>query len=336
MPALLVTHFTRKPAAGAFSIERVFRDVRAEMPAEVEVVEHRNAHLSQGVLPRLKDALTARKASRAVNHVVGDVHYLTYFLPRRRTILTVHDTILVDRERGLKRIVLWFFWFWLPVRRSNRITAISEKSRQRLLELVSVDPTRVLVIPDPVSPEFTPQPPGPRRGPFRLLHIGGKANKNLERLVRALNGLEVELTVIGHLSAVQKDLVAVHIAHHRLLENLDDKSLRAEYARAEALVFVSLDEGFGLPILEAQASGRPVLTSARAPMNEVAGGAALLVDPENVESMRGGVRRLISDPALRASLVERGFINAVRFSVGNVARQYADLYEAVGREAGDV
>ena len=336
MPALLVTHFTRKPAVGAFSIERVFRDVRAEMPAEIQVVERRNAHLSQGILPRLKDALTARKASCAVNHVVGDVHYLTYFLPRRRTILTVHDTILVDRERGLKRLILWFFWFWLPLRRSKRITTISEKSRQRLIELVSVDPTRILVIPDPVSSEFTPQPYGPREGPFRLLHIGGKANKNLERLVRAIDGLEAELTVIGHLSKKQKDLIAMHSSQYRLLHNLDDTALRAEYARAEALVFVSLDEGFGLPIIEAQATGRPVMTSARAPMNEVAGGAALLVDPENVESIHEGIRRLISDPTLRDSLVERGFTNTGRFSARNVAKQYADLYEVVGREAGDV
>ena len=305
------------------------------MPIGVNIVERRNIYLSQRLLPRLQDAWNARHAARTVNHVVGDVHYLTYFLPRRRTILTVHDTILIDRERGLKRFILWFFWFWLPMRRCNRVTTISEESRRRLLAVVSVDPARVVVIPDPVAPEFIPQPPGPRDGPFRLLHIGTKANKNLERLVRALDGLEVELTVIGHLSEAQKELVEASLPQHRLLSNLDEAALRAEYTRAEALAFASLDEGFGLPILEAQATGRPVLTSARAPMDEVAGDGALLVDPENDESIRDGIRQLASDAALRDSLVERGLVNVGRFSARKVAAQYAGLYETIALEASD-
>ena len=336
VPALKVAHFARRPAPGAFSLERVFQDVRAAMPPRVDVTEHQNRHLSQGILPRLKDAWSARQATRAVNHVLGDVHYLTYFLPRRRTILTVHDTVMVDRERGLKRLMLWIFWFWLPLRRCDWITAISEESRLRLLALVSIDPGRVRVIPDPVAPEFIAQPPSPRHGPFRLLHIGAKANKNLERLVFALDGLDVELSVIGQLSDFQKELIKAHLPQNRVLCDLDDADLQAEYARAEALAFVSLDEGFGLPIVEAQATGRPVLTSARAPMNEVAGYGALLVDPENHVAIRDAVRRLASDAALRASLVERGFANVKRFSASIVAAQYAELYEIVAKEAADV
>ena len=174
------------------------------MPLGITVTEYRNAHLSQGILPRLKDAWRARHAAGAVNHVLGDVHYLTFFLPRRRTILTVHDTLLIDRERGLKRFILWFFWLWLPVRRCAHITVISGETRRRLLALVSLDPERVRVIPDPVAPCFTVQSPAPREGRFRVLHIGTKANKNLERTVRALSGLEVELTVIGRLSDFQR------------------------------------------------------------------------------------------------------------------------------------
>jgi glycosyltransferase involved in cell wall biosynthesis len=333
---LNVAHFARRPAPGAFSLERVFHDIRAGMPHRIDVVERRNAHLSQGIRPRLADAWNARHAVRTVNHVLGDVHYLTYFLPRRRTILTVCDTVLVEREKGIRRFILWFFWFWLPVRRCAWITTISEESRRRLIDLVSVDPDRVVAIPVTLAPEFTPQPPGPRGGPFRLLHIGTKPNKNLERLVPALDGLDVELTVIGQLSDRQKALIETHLPRHRLLCNLDDAALRAEYARAELLVFVSLDEGFGLPIIEAQATGRPVLTSDRAPMNEVAGECAVLVDPKDAAAIRDGVRRLVADTALRESLVERGFANAERFSARSVAAQYAALYEVVARENGDV
>jgi glycosyltransferase involved in cell wall biosynthesis len=335
MTQLEVLHFTRLPAPGAFSIERVFDDIRAAMPDHITVAIRRNMHLSQGVMPRLRDAWAARRAAGQINHVVGDVHYLTYFLPRARTVLTVHDTVLVDRERGIKRALLWFFWFWLPLRRCSWVTAISEESCRRLSRLVSINPERVTVIPDPVSPSFVPQPPGPRDGPFRLLHIGTKANKNLERLATALDGLDVELTVIGALSDTQRVLIDRHVPRHRLLQGLDDAALRAEYGRTEALVFVSLDEGFGLPILEAQATGRPVLTSDRAPMKEVAGDAALLVDPEDTDAIASAVVRLATDTGMRRQLAEKGFQNAARYSAESVARRYAALYEAMAREIGD-
>lgn len=336
MPTLRVTHFSRRPALGAFSLERVFADVRAAMPPDFAVTEVRNKYLSRGILPRLRDAWRARQQEGAVNHVLGDVHYLTYFLTRRRTILTIHDTILVERERGLKRFLIWFFWFWLPLHRCRHVTAISEESRDRLLALVEVDPDRVSVIPNPVSPEFVPKPDGPREGPFRLLHLGTKANKNLSRLCRALDGLEVELTVIGKASATQRALLEVHVPRRRILDGLSDADLRGEYARAEALAFVSTDEGFGLPILEAQATGRPVLTSDRAPMREVAGDAALLVLPEDETAIRAAVERLMTDAAYRAELVERGQVNVERFSAGAIAAHYASLYEIVGRGSRDV
>lgn len=336
MISLDVVHFTRRPAPGAFSIERVFDDVRAAMPHRIAITTRRNRHLSQGVLPRLKDALAARRAAGRINHVVGDVHYLTYFLPRRRTVLTVHDTIFVDRERGLKRLALWFFWFWLPIRRCNWITVISEESRRRLLRLVPTAAARVSVIPDPVSSKFLPQATAPREGPFRLMHIGTKANKNLERVATALDGLDVELTVIGATSDAQRSLIERYVPRHRLLQALDDAAMRAEYARAEAVVFVSLDEGFGLPILEAQATGRPVLTSDRAPMKVVAGDGALLVDPEDEAAIAHAVRRLAKETNLRQTLIEAGTRNVARYSAEAVANRYAAIYEAMARELGDV
>lgn len=294
-----------------------------------------NAHLSRGVLPRLRDAWAARRCQSQVNHIVGDVHYLAMFLPQTHTVLTVHDTLLVERERGLKRFLLWLFWLWLPMWRSARITTISEESRRRLLRLVAVDPARIAVIPNPIASGFSYSPMPERTGPFRLLHLGTKANKNLERLVPELEGLEVELTVIGQPTPAQQVLLNRHLPDaHRLCVDLNDAALQAEYARAEAVVFVSLSEGFGLPILEAQATGRPVLTSARAPMNDVAGDAALLVDPENGAAIREAVIRLSVDAALRADLVARGTVNLRRFSAETVAARYAEIYETVLQEAG--
>ncbi|MEQ8693687.1 MAG: glycosyltransferase [Pseudomonadales bacterium] len=332
---LTVTHFTRRPAPGAFSIERVFNDLRASLPAWVTVRVAQNAYLSRGILPRLRDAWAARNQQSQVNHIVGDVHYLAMFLPRSRTVLTVHDTLFLERERGMKRFLLWLFWLWLPTRRSARITTISEESRRRLMLLVTIDPALIEVIPNPVGTGFSQRPMPERRGPFRLLHLGAKANKNLERLVPALDGLGIELTVIGRLSQAQATMLEHHLPKaYRCRSDLDEAELQAEYARAEATVFVSLSEGFGLPILEAQATGRPVLTSARAPMSEIAGEGALLVDPEDGTAIREAVSRLVTEPSLRDDLIARGNENLSRFSTEIIANRYAALYASVAREAG--
>uniref|UniRef100_UPI0035652480 glycosyltransferase family 4 protein n=1 Tax=Roseovarius sp. TaxID=1486281 RepID=UPI0035652480 len=317
----------------AYSIERVFADIRAGMPSDVEITERRNTNLSKGLVPRLYDAWMATRRAAKVNHVTGDVHYITYFLPKARTILTIHDTVMVERERGFKRALLWFFWFWLPARRTGWMTAISEETKIRLLSLISFDPERVLVIPNPVSSHFESTPLPLRKGLLRLLHIGTKPNKNLERLLRALQGMQVELTVIGRMTGAQKALISHYDIQCRTLEGLDDIALRNEYARADLIVFVSLDEGFGLPIVEAQASGRPVITSARTPMTEVAGDGALFVDPENAASIRDAIKRLDNDILLCSDLVAKGAENVKRFSAKSVATAYADLYKRVDKDA---
>ena len=98
------------------------------------------------------------------------------------------------------------------------------------------------------------------------------------------------------------------------------------YAASDLVVFVSTYEGFGLPILEAQATGRPVLTSSIPPMDEVAGAGALTVDPFDVDAIRAGLKRLLDEPDLRARLVTAGSENVRRYSAAAVAGQYAEVY----------
>lgn len=97
------------------------------------------------------------------------------------------------------------------------------------------------------------------------------------------------------------------------------------------LVFASTHEGFGLPIIEAQSVGRAVVTSNRPPMSDVAGGAAVLVDPLSEESIREGIERVIRDRELRGSLLELGFENARRYSPARTAEQYARIYRGIMR-----
>jgi glycosyltransferase involved in cell wall biosynthesis len=102
-----------------------------------------------------------------------------------------------------------------------------------------------------------------------------------------------------------------------------------QYRMADIVCFASLYEGFGLPILEAQATGRPVVTSDRCSMPYVAGGAALLVNPESVDSIRSGIQSLIDNAQLREQLIVQGLENVKRFRISTMCEKYAELYQRV-------
>lgn len=328
-----VHQFCRKPRPSAFSMERVFAQINATLPADIVVTQIENRHFSGGVLTRLWDALRARHLRGPVNHVVGDVHYLTFFLTRRRTILTIHDCEMVFRARGLKRLLLKIFWLDLPVRRAGYIIAISQQTRDDIVKLTGIDYGRVTVIDNPLSALFRPIPVSPpsRRSPT-ILHVGTKANKNLGRLIEAAQGLPMRLLIIGKPDELQQKLLVSAELDYEIRFNISDEELLACYAEARALAFVSLSEGFGLPIIEAQAVGRPVLTSNLEPMRSVAGeGGALLVDPENVTAIRAGLLKILRDDALCVQLVAEGRQNMLRFRAERIANRYAELYRHVAR-----
>ena len=114
-----------------------------------------------------------------------------------------------------------------------------------------------------------------------------------------------------------------------MLGRLTDGELVAAYQRCDMVVFASLYEGFGLPILEAQAMGRPVITSNFGAMREAAGDGALLVDPYSVEEIRAAIMRIKNEPGLREELVRKGRENAEKFRADAIALKYAEIYRAV-------
>lgn len=324
-----VVQLQRRAFPGAFSIERVFEAVRSALPEEVSVRVRTNTFYSKGVLGRLLDAVQARLQCGAVNHVVGDVHYLTYFLPRDKTILTVHDCVSLERLHGARRRIFWFLWYWLPLRRAAHVTVISEYTRAALLRWVPSTSAQIQIIAPPVSDAFKPWPLPPRSDRLRLLHVGTKANKNLPRVIQACRGLPVTLVIIGKLNdSTRAELTESGVPFENRVDLSADEVIE-EYRRCQALILASTYEGFGLPIVEAQAVGRPVITSNVCSMPEVAGEAACLVDPFDVESIRGAIRRLIEEPAYCEDLVRKGHENATKYTPARIAAQYAALYRQV-------
>jgi glycosyltransferase involved in cell wall biosynthesis len=160
-----------------------------------------------------------------------------------------------------------------------------------------------------------------------ILHVGTAPNKNLSGLITALKGLRCQLHIIGKQEETYIQQLKENGIDYVYQSGLSDEEMLQKYRDADIMAFASTYEGFGMPILEAQATGRVVVTSNVSSMPEVAGGAACLVDPFDTNSIRNGIQKVIEDDRYRDELIAKGFENIKRYDPELIARQYLALYK---------
>lgn len=324
-----VTYYQRKPLGSQFSIERVFDTVRGELPKEVEYKVFVCPFQSKGVIRRVLNCIAAFFAQGDINHITGDVHYLALLLARNKTVLTIHDCRSLHRLKGLRRKILKLFWFDVPIKRSSIVTVISSFTKQELLEHVHCPEGKIIFVPDPVTKSYTFKPKKFNENNPVILQIGTGSNKNLERVAQACEGLDVTLDIVGHLTNEQKTLLEEKGIRYSNSYNLSDNAIKQKYGSCDIVAFASLYEGFGMPILESQATGRPVITSNFEPMKEVAGEGACLVNPFDINDIREGIKKIIKEAGYRQIVINEGLKNIERFQPSEVARQYTNLYKSI-------
>ncbi len=281
-------------------------------------------------------------------------HVLPLVHPRR-SVVTVHDLGYLtypEAHRAADRRYLDWSTRW-NAHQAAAVLADSQATRDDLLRAYGADAGRVHVVylgrDEDLCREQDPAVLATVRARYGLaerylLYVGTlQPRKNLARLIAAFarlaaaNGGDLQLVLAGRQGWLYDDLAnqvnrlglagRVHFPGY-----VADQDLAALYSGALAFVFPSLYEGFGMPVLEAQSCGVPVMTSSNSSLPEVAGDAALLVDPHDVEAIAAAMARLASDPALRAELAARGLRNVRRFSGEKCARETLAVLEQVAGE----
>ncbi|MBI1276996.1 MAG: glycosyltransferase [Anaerolineaceae bacterium] len=271
-------------------------------------------------------------------------------LPSIPTLLTVHDLSYVRVADSASPSLKTYLDMVVPrsVRRASYILADSQSTADDLVDLYGVSSGKISVLLSGVNPRFSHDLSREvlmttrnryLQDDFPYIFTVGtvQPRKNYVRLIQALaqlraSGIDIHLVIAGGKGWLDNPIYsAIDESNMRdfvhFIGFADDEDLPALYKNATCLAFPSLYEGFGLPVLEAMASGVPVLTSNVSSLPEVAGNAAITVDPYDLESMTDGLQRLILDNELRTLLIQRGLERAHEFTWEKSARQLRLIYQ---------
>jgi glycosyltransferase involved in cell wall biosynthesis len=325
----LVQLIFRKTNPLFFSIEKVFASLLEELQAGFTMQCVYLPFYNSSVPNMIRNISFSRKLSADIYHVTGDAHYAVLGLRAKKTILTIHDSIFIRESRGLKRIFFKWIFLRLPVRNCRFVTTISEKSKKEILQFTGCNPSKVIVIPNPVNSNIYYREKAFDTASPVLLFIGSTPNKNLERIIPAISGISCRLEIVGRIPEEHLLLLKKYDIRFSQFSGLSEPGMADRYAACDVVLFPSLYEGFGLPVIEGQKAGRIVLTSDISPMKEVAGEGACLVDPYETDAIRSGLKRIMEDPDYREDIIQKGFINVRQYDRKRIADRYMELYKTI-------
>tara|TARA_Y100000294_G_C8533823_1_gene328132 strand:- start:127 stop:1143 length:1017 start_codon:yes stop_codon:yes gene_type:complete len=326
--------FFRKPVYGiSYSVENFYRELiknhkRKDLIFKIKVCPLE----SKGFFNRVVLIFWALYNQADVNHICGDINFISILLNKRKTINTILDFYSLKRLSGIKKIIYNLFWIKIPIFKSSQIIAISNKTKKEILKNTNTNTNKISVIDICAQGMFKKKTKHTIRKKTRILIVGTGKNKNLRNIFFSLKNVNCELAIIGILSNEHifflKELKIDYINFVALAK----KEILRQYINCDMLVYASTYEGFGVPILEAQSIGRSVITSKLEPMTYVGGKGALYVNPNNIKSIRNGIIKIITNNKFRNKLIEKGFENIKRFNKKKIFNNYLNCYNNILRK----
>ena len=281
-------------------------------------------------------------------------HYVLPAAINCNSVVTIHDCIHLMFPQYLPNRMAYAYaraQMWTAAHRSDCILTVSDASKRDILHLFNIPPEKIVVVYNAIDAHFSVTPPPDAVSRVReryqldhrfVLYVGNiKPHKNLVRLIEAFSELrtgdleDVKLLIIGdEISKLPALRHAVHRhklhKHVRFLGYVPDDQLAVLYRLAAVFVFPSLYEGFGLPPLEAMASGTPVVVSNVSSLPEVVGDAAVLVDPHDIDSIVDGLRCVLTNPARADDMRRKGLERSREFSWERSVARTLEVYKRIG------
>jgi len=318
-----LVYFYRPKMKGVHSIETVFDQVKSSMPDDVSYKDY----VCTSKWMRYHSFLKASKFQGDINHITGDIHTISLFLSKKRTVVTVHDVGRYERDlKGIKKLIFKMVWLTFPLKRVSYITTISEFTKKKLIEICNIPDEKIVVIPNPAPEDFNYSYKEFNSESPVIMQIGSGNNKNIYRLIEAVKDSSFRLLLIRKPDKAIQKLLAKHNIQYEWYTDLSRSEVYECYKKSDILFFASEYEGFGVPILEANIIGRPVITSNISAMPDVANDAALLVNPFDIEEIKEGLLRIKNDTDYREKLIQNGLANVGRFSKSRISNLYYKLY----------
>lgn len=272
------------------------------------------------------------KLKQKVIHITGDVHYVAILLFWKKIIITVHDLNHYESLKGFKKTIYGLIWFYLPLKIANKIVVISPYTKKQLQNHFKINEKKILIIPNSFL-KFEPSNIKifkKNKSNFQILCIGNTENKNINRLIDAIDDIDkVELRLIGNQPIEIVNQLKIKNIKFSIVSDLSRDELYNEYSCSDILFFASTKEGFGLPILEAQSVGIPVITSNTTAMPYVLGEGGILINPYSVESIRECILLFVNNKIDIENLKEKGYKNIERFTMLNFIESYKKIYNTI-------
>jgi glycosyltransferase involved in cell wall biosynthesis len=269
-----------------------------------------------------------------VYHITGGINYVALFLPFTKKILTIHDIGHYKNLTGLRKLIFGIFWFRIPIILCNHITSVSEFTKNDVLQHFGKKyEQKISVVPNPVPPIFenlviSTIKKDRIKNIKKILQIGTQKNKNLITVIKSLSHSDYHLTIIGNLDLDELKLLQDLNILYTNLTDLSYEQVKEEYLKCDLVLFVSHHEGFGMPIIEAQASRKPVICTKITSIPEVANGSVIYIEnPNDSRELKSVIDRILNNEDLYNLMIDLGIKNIERFSSKNVIDKYFDIYK---------